>query len=68
MKKKILKNFRFRIHCPTLLELIRDSIKIEENMELHTSIKQNKQYLSKTKRDRNGEIKRDRKRKKKNRI
>ena len=29
-------------------------------MELHTSIKQNKQYVSKTKRDRNGETKRDR--------
>ena len=40
-------------------------------MELHTSIKQNKQYVSKTKRDRNGETKRDRKRKikkEKNRI
>ena len=43
-------------------------------MELHTSIKQNKQYVCKTKRDRsgktqrdkNGEIKRDRERKKSN--
>ena len=29
-------------------------------MELHTSIKQNKQYVSKTKRDRNGQTKIDR--------